>query len=161
MADEVYFRAGVGMLVLNGDGLVLAAERSGMRDAWQAPQGGLRPDEAPIDAVRRELAEETGLDWSSVQVLAEHPEWLGYELPADARSGKTGRGQVHKWFLLRYLGGKIDLGRTGTQEFGKWHWVTFDALVGNTWPVRQPVYRHLATTWSSLLSAGAPPHSGH
>jgi putative (di)nucleoside polyphosphate hydrolase len=112
-----------------------------------------RPGEAPIDAVRRELAEEVGLDWSNVEVLAEHPEWLGYELPAGARSGKTGRGQVHKWFLLRYLGGTIDLGRSGGREFSKWRWVPFALLEVETWPVRQPVYRHLASTWSASLEA--------
>ena len=59
MTMEIYFRAGVGMLVINTKGLVLVAERSDRPDAWQAPQGGLQPEEEPLDAARRELAEET------------------------------------------------------------------------------------------------------
>lgn len=152
MTDEVYFRAGVGMLVVNAEGLVLAAERGGIPGAWQAPQGGLAPDEEPIDAARRELAEEIGLDWASVAVLAAVDEWLGYELPASARSPKTGRGQVHKWFLLRYVGGEIDVLRGSGAEFREWRWVPMARLIEEAWPVRQPVYRRLAATWSDELA---------
>jgi 8-oxo-dGTP pyrophosphatase MutT (NUDIX family) len=69
------------------------ARRSGIADAWQAPRGKLLPDAEPIDAARRELAEEVGLDWASVELLAEHPEWIGYR-PAPPTSAKAGRGQV-------------------------------------------------------------------
>jgi putative (di)nucleoside polyphosphate hydrolase len=151
MADEVYFRAGVGMLVVNGDGLVLAAERSGIANAWQAPQGGLRTDEEPIDAARRELREETGIEWGDVDVLNEHPEWLGYELPPDGRSAKTGRGQVHRWFLLRYKGQGIDISRGTEAEFDRWQWVPMARLIDQTWVVRRPVYRRLLETWRDVL----------
>ena len=152
MAEEVYFRAGVGMLVVNGDRLVLAAERSGIADAWQAPQGGIRPDKSPLDAARRELREETGIEWADVEVLAESPEWLGYELPPDARSAKTGQGQVHKWFLLRFTGDRVDLNQHAEREFRNWRWIPMAELVSATWVVRQPIYRRLAEIWSDVLA---------
>jgi putative (di)nucleoside polyphosphate hydrolase len=52
-------------------------------------------------------------------VIAEPPEWLGYELPPEARSEKTGRGQVQKWFLVRYRGSDdgVDINTGASTEF--------------------------------------------
>ena len=161
MGEEVYFRAGVGMLILNGDGLVLAAERSSIPGAWQAPQGGLRPNEEPIQAARRELGEETGIEWSDVVVIAEHPEWLGYELPADARSEKTGRGQTQKWFLLRFHGDQMPHSEDAEHEFRDWRWVPMATLIDEAWVVRQPIYRRLAESWANFLERpGSNPRHG-
>lgn len=156
MTTEVYFRAGIGLLVMNLQGLVLAAERSDTPGAWQAPQGGLLPGEEPVEAAPRELAEETGIRWSDVTLVAEHPEWLGYELPPDARSDKTGRGQVQKWFIVRYNGADeaVNLPRSGTAEFRQWTWLPMSNLVARAWHVKQPVYRRLAETWPDFLSSG-------
>lgn len=48
------------------EGRVLAMRRSAHRDAgaglWETPSGRVRQGEDPLDAVRRELAEEAGLD---------------------------------------------------------------------------------------------------
>ena len=79
-------------------------------------------------------------------MVAELPEWLGYELPAEYRSAKTGRGQVHKWFLLRT--GTDDLPvRTDTMphaEFRSWRWVDLAELAEQAVGFRRPVYRRLA-----------------
>lgn len=146
---HVYFRAGVGALILNQEGLVLVAERSDVTGAWQAPQGGLLPGEDPLDAMRREVVEETGIQPPDLTVLVEYESWLGYELPSADRSEKTGRGQVHKWFLLRYIGdkGTIDLPRGKSAEFIRWRWVPIGRLVEKAWSVRQPVYARLADEW--------------
>jgi putative (di)nucleoside polyphosphate hydrolase len=153
MPEGIAFRAGVGMLVVNAERRVLALERSGRRGAWQAPQGGIMPKETPIEAAERELREETGIAWRSVRVVAEHPLWLGYELPDDAQSEKTGRGQVHKWFLLEFQGlpRSIRLPTTAQREFGAWHWVPMDELIESTWKVRRPIYARLAQDWESFL----------
>jgi putative (di)nucleoside polyphosphate hydrolase len=157
MSNEIYFRVGVGLLIVNAQGNVLAAERADHPAGWQAPQGGLQPSEEPLEAARRELVEETGIEWDEVTVLAEHAEWLGYELPEEARSEKTGRGQVHKWFLLRFLGDEadVDLASATTPEFGRWRWVAMTDLVEHAWHVRRPVYRRLAESWSAILGTTA------
>ena len=56
-----YFRAGVGAAIVNRGGLVLALERADIPGAWQLPQGGLKASESPLQAVFREVKEETGL----------------------------------------------------------------------------------------------------
>ncbi|MDY7102423.1 MAG: RNA pyrophosphohydrolase [Actinomycetota bacterium] len=149
------FRAGVGVLVVGDDGRVLAFERSDL-GSWQAPQGGIDEGEAPIDAARRELAEETALSWpGDVELVADHPAWLGYEFPAEADVSWNRLGQVHKWFLVRLVGdpSAIDL-REGTshQEFSRWQWMTVAELIDQTWPPRRPIYRILAAEWASHLA---------
>ena len=153
MQDEVYFRVGVGILVVDRQGRVLAAERSDHPGSWQAPQGGLRPDEEPAEAAARELNEEVGISWSSVQILAEHPTWIGYELPPDARSERNGRGQVHKWFLVRYLGSDLEVDTLigDAPEFRAWRWLWMPELVRDAWPLKRAIYGELARIWSDLI----------
>jgi putative (di)nucleoside polyphosphate hydrolase len=155
MASSEYFRAGVGVVVIDGHGFVLALERTDVEGSWQLPQGGIEVGEEPIDAAERELAEETGIRWRSVELLDVHPVWLAYELPPEHRSAKTGRGQVHRWYLVRFAGQDheiaLDSGVGGT-EFASWRWMPILELVASTWEIRRPVYRELASHWSSVLA---------
>jgi putative (di)nucleoside polyphosphate hydrolase len=145
-----FFRANVGIAVLAADGRVLAFERYGHPGSWQLPQGGLDVGEEPIDAARRELAEETGLEWDQVRLLGEYPEWLAYELDAGWRKPDTGRGQVQKWFYIRLIeeATEIDVNRAderkGHAEFTASQWMTFDELLAKVVPFRIPVYRRVA-----------------
>jgi len=129
-------------------------ERVGMPGAWQLPQGGIEDGEGPIEALWRELREETGLTSAAVELVGEVPEWLGYELPEEFRSGKTGRGQVHKWFLLRVRPSQspLNLDPALGGEFMSWSWRSLAELAETTVPFRQPVYRHLAMIVNTLGS---------
>ena len=68
---------------------------------WQMPQGGVDPGEDPESAARRELYEETNVPPDALRLLAEIPDWLPYDLPADvikqAWQGRY-RGQTQRWF---------------------------------------------------------------
>ena len=89
-----YFRAGAAAVISDAAGRVLALERADIPGAWQFPQGGLEDDETPVEAVFREIAEETGLSKDALTLVAHYPGLLAYELPRRAQSPKTGMGQV-------------------------------------------------------------------
>src|ERR1041385_6774904 len=97
------FRAGVGAVILNSANLVLALERLDVPGAWQMPQGGLHVGEDPLDAVTREIVEETGIE-AKLDLMFRVDRLLAYELPPTLRGKKTGRGQVQYWFVFRYAG---------------------------------------------------------
>jgi putative (di)nucleoside polyphosphate hydrolase len=147
------FRAGVGALVIDARGLVLACERAERPGSWQLPQGGLDGDEEPSAAVLRELEEETGIGRDCVQLLAEHPEWIAYEVPLERRRAELGRGQVQRWFLLRFLGTDrdIDLGKQQPPEFRAWRWMPMSELIELVIEFRRPVYRKLAAQFAAHL----------
>jgi putative (di)nucleoside polyphosphate hydrolase len=74
------YRPGVGIMPINGSGLVFVAKRIDMTsEAWQAAEGGIYKGESPLKAVRRELKEKTGTD--RAELLAESKGWYAYDLP--------------------------------------------------------------------------------
>ncbi|HWR40537.1 MAG TPA: RNA pyrophosphohydrolase [Patescibacteria group bacterium] len=157
------FRANVGAMIINSRGQVLALERAGIENAWQLPQGGLEPGEEPWQGVLREVREETGLQPECLERLAEHPEWLAYELPPDKRTPKVGRGQVQKWFLLRLraeYGETIPLEKATDAEFSDWKWMEFDKLVDIVVGFRQPLYRRLREEFGRYIVAGGTQKEG-
>jgi len=154
-----FFRANVGVVLLNAAGEVLALERYELPGAWQLPQGGLDEGEEPADAARRELREETGLSWDQVELLGEHPRWLAYELEPHMRKPDTGRGQVQKWFVVRLVGAdaKIDIdqvdARKGHPEFRAYRWMILPDLLRSAAAFRLPVYEPLAEYIHALTAA--------
>lgn len=146
------FRANVGAIIINPEGLVLAFERKWIPGSWQCPQGGLDEGEEPQAGVLREIQEETGIEALRLELLGMHPHWLAYELPEENRRGKTGRGQVQKWFLFRFIGMDDDITLGDGKEFRAWEWLSIDALIPRVVDFKQPVYQELAEYFNSYLS---------
>ena len=144
------FRAGVGAVILNTEGKVLALERKDIPGAWQLPQGGLE-DETPLEAVKREIHEETGIEAGDLKLLSEGSKLLAYELPPEARSKKTGRGQVQYWFLFRFIGQETAITLGDQEEFSAWKWMSMDKLVAKIVSFKQPVYQELAKEFKPYL----------
>jgi putative (di)nucleoside polyphosphate hydrolase len=149
---EEYFRAGAGAVIIDGRGLVLALERAAISGAWQLPQGGLKGGEEPLDAAYREIAEETGIAGSELELLKSAPEPLAYELPPEARSKKSGRGQVQFWFLFRFHGEESAINVERGGEFRAWQWLPFPDLLQKTVAFRRPVYRRLGELFGGYLA---------
>jgi putative (di)nucleoside polyphosphate hydrolase len=127
--DPDGYRPNVGIILLREDGRVFWARRS-YRDGWQFPQGGMRSDETPLEAMYRELREETGLKPEHVEVIGATPGWLKYRLPPRmVRHNQRPRciGQKQVWFLLKFLGEEsaLRLDLTDEPEFDEWRWVDF------------------------------------
>lgn len=151
-SESEYFRAGIGALVVAPNGLLMAFRRSkGSASEWQLPQGGLLDGEEPANAVLREIMEETSIPGATLELVDEMEEWIGYELPAAYRSTKTERGQVQKWFLLRFSGTDSDV-RPDQFEFGAWQWMTPAQLLAATVPFRRATYRRVFERFSAHLS---------
>jgi len=158
MGETQFFRASAGIAIVDDRGRVLAFERRDVPGAWQLPQGGIEVGEEPEQTARRELWEETSIGWSAVRLLGEHPRWLAYELPADARSAKTGRGQAQKWFVVTLSddGPEIDVTKIAQHqadpEFRTFRWMTFEELLSKAAGFRAPEYEELADYVRSLKS---------
>ena len=67
--DADGFRANVGIVLIRDDRQVFLGGRTGGR-GWQFPQGGVRRNEAPEEALYRELKEEIGLERGDVELVA-------------------------------------------------------------------------------------------
>ncbi len=80
MIDSEGYRLNVGIILCNDEGRVFWARRTGMR-SWQFPQGGIKFNESPDEAMYRELYEEVGLKTRQVQIIGRTRDWLRYELP--------------------------------------------------------------------------------
>jgi len=155
-----YFRANIGIVLINKQGDVLALERVPKGSGrWQMAQGGINELEEPRQSAKRELMEELGLDAHHLEFLDEYPDWLAYELPPSDRKAKHGRGQVQKWFLVRFIGRDedIDLSRYARQqnkeaEFGDLKWMPLTQLAKEAWQVRRPIYEKLASYFRDFLT---------
>jgi len=127
--DKDGFRPNVGIILCNEQNQVLWAQRA-RHDSWQFPQGGIKVNETPEQAVYRELMEEVGLEQQHVEILGETTGWLRYRLPKRyLRYGNKPLciGQKQRWFLLRFIGKEEDvkLDQYEKPEFDDWRWVNY------------------------------------
>lgn len=148
------YRPNVGIIICNSKGQVFWARRIN-RDGWQFPQGGVSRDESLMDAMYRELQEETGLTERDVRMVAHTKKWLHYNLPGRyLRSQRRGRlsnkrkvnfkGQKQVWFLLELLGddSMVDLSAGSEQpEFDSWQWVETNFALDNIVDFKRSVYK--------------------
>jgi putative (di)nucleoside polyphosphate hydrolase len=124
-------RTGVGIAVLNSENKVFVGKRKDNPfDKWQMPQGGVDSNEPLLQAMKRELLEETSI--KNIEVLKEFDQWLEYELPENLIGkiwkGKY-RGQKQKWFVVKFLGNDSEINiNTANAEFMEWKWVDIDLL---------------------------------
>jgi putative (di)nucleoside polyphosphate hydrolase len=161
--DPDGYRPNVGIVLMHDDGRVFWARRAS-RDGWQFPQGGMNTDETPLEAMYRELHEETGLAPHQVEVLDATPGWLRYRLPRRCvRAGERPVciGQKQVWFLLRFVGCEEDvrLDLTDKPEFDSWRWVDFWYPLEHVVNFKRRVYdqalRHLARKAQVAAAAAA------
>tara|TARA_B100001989_G_scaffold141188_1_gene100306 strand:- start:142 stop:612 length:471 start_codon:yes stop_codon:yes gene_type:complete len=124
--QQLPMRNGVGVIILNKENKVFVGKRKDNPiDKWQMPQGGVDKGESYLQAMKRELFEETSI--KNIKVIKEIESFFEYELPETLIGiiwkGKY-RGQKQKWFITRFLGeeSEIDLD-TKHAEFIDWKWI--------------------------------------
>ena len=150
------YRPCAGVVLVNADGLVFAGQRIDMPGAWQMPQGGIDKGEDPRQAALRELVEETGVTPDKVEVLAETPGWVYYDLPPELLGkvwkGRFG-GQRQKWVLMRFLGTDADIRiDTDHPEFEEWRWMPAAALLESIVPFKRGVYEEVLAAFRDELA---------
>lgn len=154
-----FYRPGVGVLLINGEGRVFVGRRKDMpagMAAWQMPQGGIDPGETPRQAALRELREEVGTD--RADIIAETSGWLHYELPAELRATAWGgryRGQRQKWFAMRFAGQDSDIDPAAAEEpeFDAWQWIAPERLPGLIVPFKRRLYLDVLEEFREHLRA--------
>ena len=124
-------RNGVGVIILNSDNKVFVGKRKDNPvDKWQMPQGGIDEGESYLEAMKRELFEETSI--TSIKILREIDGFFKYELPKNLVGiiwkGKF-RGQKQKWFIAKFTGNENEINlQTKNPEFIEWKWIIPDEL---------------------------------
>ena len=151
------WRPCAGVVLINAEGLIWAGQR---RDsavpAWQMPQGGIDAGESPRAAALRELEEEIGVAPSRVEVLAETPGWLRYDLPPELLGRVWGgryRGQEQRWFLMRFLGTDAEIVlETAHPEFSAWKWIDAEGLLAGIVPFKREIYARVLEEFRPWLA---------
>ncbi len=164
--DSEGYRPNVGIILCNHHRQLFWGRRVG-QNAWQFPQGGIRPDETPEQAMYRELEEEVGLKPHHVEIMGVTEDWLHYRLPKRfirRHCQPLCIGQKQRWFLLRVQCNETDfcLDHSPKPEFDGWRWVKY-------WhPLREVVYfkrrvylRALEELAPVLFPEGGPPGRSH
>ncbi len=155
MIDSDGYRPNVGIILCNDEGKLFWARRIG-QDAWQFPQGGIRPDETPQEAMYRELEEEVGLGPEDVEIVGSTRGWLRYRLPKRLirrYSKPVCIGQKQVWFMLRMLAddSKVRFDRFETPEFDGWRWVDYWRPVEEVIHFKREVYARALNEFAPLL----------
>ncbi len=150
------YRPGVGMMLLNRDGLVFIARRiDNTAEAWQMPQGGIDAGEDPRAAAIRELGEEIGT--SDAEIIAESAEWYTYDLPDHLVPkiwGGKFRGQRQKWYVMRLLADDSAINiATDHPEFLEWKWAKVETLPDVIVPFKRDLYAALVREFGHLAVA--------
>ena len=153
MSNILPLRTGVGVIVLNKDNKVFVGKRKDNPiDKWQMPQGGVDKGEELVDAMRRELKEETSI--KNIKIIKEIDGWLDYELPKNLLGkiwkGKY-RGQKQKWFIVKFLGEESEINITTKRpEFIEWKWVERNQLPNIIVDFKKNVYERLVVELKNI-----------
>ena len=148
-------RVGVGVIVLNDENKIFVGKRKDNPiDKWQMPQGGVNKNESFLEAMKRELNEETSI--KNIKILKELDGWFEYELPKNLLGiiwkGKF-RGQKQKWFIVKFTGKESEINlKTKYQEFIEWKWLEIKDLPKVIVDFKKNVYEKLLVELNKFIN---------
>ena len=132
------------MMIINKNKEIFIGQRFEKdKSAWQMPQGGIDKGEKTIDAVIREMNEETGIK-KNFRILYETKIWHYYKLPIYLQKKLWGGkfvGQKQKWFLIDFKGKDSEINiQTKKPEFKKWKWTSSKKMMELIVPFKKKLY---------------------
>lgn len=153
--DDRVYRPGVGLVILNAEGMVFVAERLDNPGAWQMPQGGIDEGEDLEIAAFREMEEEIGT--RKARILGMLDDWIYYDIPertARRLWGGKYRGQRQKWIAMAFEGADddIDLAAHSHPEFSDWKWVPIDSLLDHAVSFKRAVYERVMREFAPYVA---------
>ena len=133
------YRPCVVAVIVNDDQQVLVGERLNAPGSWQFPQGGIDQGESAIEALRREVLEETGCQ--HLDILKEASRKFRYDFPKDfpAKIAKEWAGQEQVWYLCR-TNDVPDVENAKDKEFGRFCWMDAKEVLDHVIFFKKMVY---------------------
>jgi putative (di)nucleoside polyphosphate hydrolase len=154
MQNKLLLRTGVGIVLLNKENKIFLAKRiDNANNFWQMPQGGVNDGESYINAVKRELEEETSI--KSIKIIKKLDGWFSYNLPKNL-IGKIWKGkyvgQKQKWFIIKFLGNDKEINiKTKYPEFLEWRWEEIDKITDLVIDFKLDMYKEIKEKVKKLL----------
>ncbi len=156
--DPTDYRPCVGIMLVNREGQVFVGKRIDTRegDWWQMPQGGVDEGEDAQTALIREAGEEIGVRPDHLEILAQLPDELCYDLPSELQGKLWGgryKGQRQTWFLVQFTGtdADIDLEAHDPPELCEWKWIEPDELPELIVPFKREVYQAIVDAFRDKM----------
>jgi putative (di)nucleoside polyphosphate hydrolase len=136
------YRPNVAAIIRRSDHKVLVGERSDWPGAWQFPQGGVKPQETPEQALERELLEEVGLPGGSYRIVERQGPYRYLFEGGRTKEGFHGQEQIY--FLVDLLPGFEPEHDTSDPEFRALNWIV-PSEFNIEWvpPFKREVYRQV------------------
>lgn len=137
--DFEYRRCVAAFVMKKESGLIFAAERINEPGAWQIPQGGAEAGESDLDAIYRELWEETGI--RSIKHLRSTKRRYNYDFPEQVIKKRRDRGwpyikgQSVRFFLMEFEGEESEINLQTlpeSVEFSRWDWIPTEQIIART-----------------------------
>lgn len=107
-----------GCVVLDGDDRVLLVKPT-YKEPWELPGGGVEKNESPLEACRRELEEELGVDWMPSGFLG-----VDYRRAVDGKRGDA----LRFVFVRRATADELASIRLADAELSDWRMVDIEHL---------------------------------
>lgn len=148
------YRPNSAIILQNAAGRILIAERIDVRGAWQFPQGGAAPGEAPLQTLHREVREELGLDEGAYEVLEMRGPYRYEFRPGRKKESFTGQEQMY--FRARILDETLlPEGPVRSEEFRAVRWIQ-PAEFEIQWvpDFKRGVYRQVFQDFFGILPGG-------
>ena len=143
MSSTERYRPNVAMIIVSNSypqkKEIFIAQRNDLTGIWQFPQGGIDEGEEVKDALFREMEEEIGT--KSAEIIAEYPEWISYDFPPKIlKKMKPYKGQIQKYFLLKFADDAVINIDTKHPEFSDYKFVSVEEVLNLTAHFKKPVY---------------------